>query len=112
MSLVRRRFSRWLESDDSAKEDFLHEINGGAIEREALERMNRGCGTSHTVGDIRRWLREDPDFAKALRVARSEPPSSPKCWDLRTIGESDPLALPPPGSSDAEIEAAGFRVVR
>jgi hypothetical protein len=112
MSLVRRRFSRWLESDDSAKEDFLHEINGGAIEREALERMNRGCGTSHTVGDIRRWLREDPDFSKALRVARSEPPSTPMCWDLSKYADGSTPALPPPGSSDAEIEAAGFRVVR
>lgn len=111
MSLVRRRFSRWLESDDSAKEDFLSEINGGATEREAIESMNSGSGTSHTTGDIRRWLREDADFAKALRAARSQPPAEPHCWDLRTIGESDPLALPPPGSSDAEIEAAGFRVL-
>ena len=111
MSLVRRRFSRWLESDDSAKEDFLSEINGGATEREAIESMNRGCGTSHTMGDIRRWLREDPDFAKALRVARSEPPSSPHCWDLNLYGSDNTPALPPPGSSDAEIEAAGFRVL-
>jgi hypothetical protein len=108
MSLVRRRFSRWLESDDSAKEYFLSEVNGGTGEREAIESMNRGYGTSHTTGDIRRWLREDPEFAKALRVARSEPPSSPHCWDLSKYADAPTGPPPPPGTPDSVAEAAGW----
>jgi hypothetical protein len=108
MSVI-RRFGRWLERDDDVKEAFLAEVNAGATESVALERVNRGFSTAHTIGTLRAWLREDHDFRKALKAARSEPPAEPRCWDLRTIGESDPLALPPPGSSPAEIEAAGFR---
>jgi hypothetical protein len=110
MSVI-RRFGRWLERDDDVKEAFLAEVNAGATESVALERVNRGFSTAHTVGTLRAWLREDHDFRKALKAARSEPPAEPRCWDLSLYGDGPP-ALPPPGSSDAEIEAAGFRVVR
>lgn len=79
------RFARYLRRDDDAKEYLLREVADGVSERVALERTNARCNTSHTEGDLRTWLREDREFAKALRVARRADRSEPHVWDLRNL---------------------------
>ncbi len=107
------RFARYLLRDDRAKETYLVEVEAGADENEAVEAMNARVGTEHTPITVRAWLRDDQDFAKALRVARRRETSSPTCHDLNAIAAEldDPNAPPPPGSSDLEIAAQGWRVL-
>jgi hypothetical protein len=105
---VVRRFGRWLERDDDVKEAFLAEVNAGQTESVALERVNRGFSTAHTIGTLRAWLREDHDFRKALKAARSEPPSEPRCWDLNAYADAPTGPPPPPGTPDHIAEAHGW----
>src|SRR5206468_3050914 len=95
-----RRFGRYLERDDRAMERFLAEIAGGATERAALDRVNALGGTEFTVATLRRWMREDQDFARALRAARSQPPGEAQvidlnayAWKLAAEGKIPPLQL-------------------
>lgn len=82
---MRERFWRYLQRDDDAKEYLLREVEDGVTDAEALERTNARCDTSHTIGDLRTWLREDREFAKALQIARRGDHSQPSCWDMRTL---------------------------
>ena len=98
------RFAAWLRRDDHAKTRYLHAVGNG-----------------ETTGDtepaaLRAWLREDPEFAQAVKVARSNPPAPATCIDMNEIAAKvaaeegrDPHAPPPPGSSEREIEAQGWK---
>jgi len=98
------RFAAWLRRDDGAKTRYLYAV-----------------GTGETTGDtepaaLRAWLREDPEFAAAVKVARSNPPAPAEVIDMPALAAKmaaeegrDPHAPPPPGSSEREIEQQGWR---
>lgn len=80
------RFWRFLGRADREKELYLAEIANGESDVVALERMNTTAGTEHTSATVRGWLREDPEFAAALRVARGGLPG-PKVISMDRVLE-------------------------
>jgi hypothetical protein len=90
------RFSRWLLRDDRHKEQFVAEVEGGASDGVALERV----GVTRVM--LRAWMREDPEFSRAVRVARRGELGEPQFWDLGMFGPGeDPNTFPPPSSSQS-----------
>lgn len=82
MNAKRERFTRWLRRDDEIKETYLAEVGGSWVDDDvALERVNREYTARQTGGSIvlraqitsatvRTWVKDDPEFAAALKVAR------------------------------------------
>jgi hypothetical protein len=54
--------------------------------------------------DLRRWRRK-PAFREAIRRARREGPSEPHFTNLNDIDAPPPSPFPPPGASDAQVDA-------
>lgn len=54
--------------------------------------------------DLRRWKR-DPVFRRALRRARREGPRETHFWAWNDPDETPPSPFPPPGASDAQVDA-------
>jgi hypothetical protein len=97
------RFAAWLRRDDAAKTRYLHAIGQG-------EPGDTAPAT------LREWLRQDSEFARAVQVARSNPPAPAEVIDLRELAAKmaaaegrDPHDPPPPGSSEREIEQQGWK---
>ena len=80
----RSRFARWLDRDDRVKGQFLAEVENGASETVALERIGASAAT------LREWLREDRDFARAARIARRGELGQPRFYDLAEFLEPGP----------------------
>jgi hypothetical protein len=100
------RFDRYLFPAERRKESFLDAIAGGASEDEALARMQGLRGAPVTMATVRAWLRDDREFAEALRVARTEPPGEPHVWGDDS-GDDD--VIPPPSATAEEIARRGWR---
>lgn len=83
----------------------LNGVRGGLTEEAAAK------AAEVDEAELRRW-RRDPIFRAALGRARREPAREAQCINLRDyLAPPDPLGAPPPGASDFEIEAAGWRRV-
>jgi hypothetical protein len=66
------RFAPWLRREDYAKERYLHAVGRGE------------AGDTEPTA-VRAWLREDPDFARALKAARTQPPGEARFIDMNEI---------------------------
>jgi hypothetical protein len=99
------RFAAWLRRDDGAKTRYLYAIGNGEP-------------SDTPPATLRAWLREDGEFATAVKVAQSDPPTPPGVFDVPALAAKmaaeegrDPHAPPPPGSSEREIEQQGWRTL-
>ena len=80
------RFSQWRQADDGRKESYLHSVEGGASAAEALQ----AAGVDQRT--VRGWLGSDPEFAEAVRAARTRPRGEPRYWNMADI-DAGPAVL-------------------
>ena len=80
------RFARFRRRDDGPKEHFLEAVAAGASDAAALERVGSAYpDAKFTEQTLRVWLRDDPEFAEALRMARTNPPGRPEVISLAEV---------------------------
>lgn len=102
------RFGRWTEQEDLAKAKFLSIISRRVSEKDAVARL----GPGFTVGDVREWMREDKDFARAVKAARRRRPTPTVIGNLGDYAPGGRLSgndPPPPGTPDHLIEREGWK---
>jgi hypothetical protein len=92
-------------------EEDANELSSAA--RAVVERVAHGMseeaaaaevGVEEEEEDLRRWKRESV-FRAAIRRARREGPSEVHFYAWNDVDETPPSPFPPPGASDAQVDA-------